>query len=240
MRQAMRKQPQNHSIGKWIVFFILLVGIGLFFFSGLGRYISLASLKENQEALQGYTEKHYATVVILFILTFILQTALSIPGTGILTLSSGVLFGTVLGTFYVNIGATIGATLAFLAARHLFRDMLEQKYGNKLESIQQGFANNGFSYLLTVRLMGIVPFFLVNFAAALTRVRLRTYVVTTSIGITPISFIVSNAGKSLGKINSVKDIVSMEILGACFLFGVLALAPIVYHRFRKPDGVKSY
>ena len=230
---------QSTGSGKWFVLSILAAGIVLFFSTGLGHHLTLASLKENKEALQGYTEIHYTSAVILFILTFALQSALSIPGTVVLTLSGGVLFGSLLGTIYVNVGATVGATVAFLTARYLFRDVVERKYGKKLDPIQQGFSNHGFRYLVTIRLIPIFPFFLVNLAAGLTRIRLRTYVSATSIGIIPLSFVFSNAGKRLGEIRSTREIASPEIIGACILLGLLSLLPVVYHRIKKPVEAKT-
>jgi uncharacterized membrane protein YdjX (TVP38/TMEM64 family) len=221
-----------------LVLLLFALGVAAFFLSGLGRFITLASLKENRETLLRYTDAHYLSVVILFILIFALQSSLSIPGTVILSIAGGALFGSVLGTLYVNIGATIGATGAFLTARYLFRDLLERKYGRRIDSIQRGFAGNAFRYLLTLRLIAIFPFFLVNLASGLTRIPLRTYVAATSLGILPVTFVVTNAGKHLGNLNSPGDILSPEITGAFVLLGLLGLAPVVYRRFRKTPEAK--
>lgn len=224
----------NRAIGKWIILAIIALAVSVFFYFDLGRYVTLASLKENKDALRNYTDTHYAFTVILFILIYCLQTAFSLPGATIFTLCGGFLFGAVLGTVYVNIAATSGATLAFLAARYLLHDPVERKFGKKLESIQKGFAQNAFNYLLTLRLIPIFPFFLINLAAGLTRIQLSIYVAATSIGILPGSFVYANAGKQLGMINSLKDIASPGVLGAFVLLGLLAMAPIVYQKFKKP------
>jgi uncharacterized membrane protein YdjX (TVP38/TMEM64 family) len=221
-------------VGKWIILGTFALGVAAFFYLDLGQYVTLSSLKENKDALQGYTEAHYGFTVVLYILIYALQTAFSLPGAAILTLCGGFLLGALLGTLYVNIAATSGATLAFLATRYLFRETVEQKFGKRLESIQQGFAQNAFNYLLTLRLIPLFPFFLVNLASGLTRIRLSTYVLATAIGILPGSFVYSNAGKQLGNINSVGDIASPGVLGAFVLLGLLSLVPVVYQRFRKP------
>ncbi|TLY15099.1 MAG: TVP38/TMEM64 family protein, partial [Nitrospirae bacterium] len=163
-------------------------------------------------------------------------TALSLPGAAILTLAGGFLFGTVLGTVYVNVGATTGATLAFLTARYLLRDWVEKKFGDRLGPIQEGFAKDAFSYLLTLRLIPIFPFFLVNLVSGLTRVNIGTYVVATALGIIPGSFVYAYAGRQLGTINSLKEIASPKVLLAFMLLGLLALVPVVYRRF---TAVKS-
>lgn len=231
-RELVKKQ--RSSIGKWIILGIFVLGVASFFYFDLGRYVTLGSLKENKDALKNYTEAHYWFTVVLYILIYCVQTAFSLPGAAILTLAGGFLFGALLGTLYVNIAATSGATLAFVAARYLFRDTVEQKFGKKLESIQMGFAKNAFNYLLTLRLIPLFPFFLVNLASGLTRMPLSTYVLATAFGIIPGSFVYSNAGMQLGTINSLGDIASPGVLGAFILLGILALVPVVYQKLRKP------
>jgi uncharacterized membrane protein YdjX (TVP38/TMEM64 family) len=227
------QQKKRSSFGKWVILGIFALGAAAFFYFDLGRFVTLNSLKENKEALQGYTQAHYSFAVILYILIYSLQTAFSLPGAAILTLAGGFLFGSLLGTLYVNIAATSGAAMAFLAARYLFRDAVERRFGKKLASIQMGFSQNAFNFLLILRLIPIFPFFLVNLASGLTRIRLSTYVAATAVGIIPGSFVYSNAGKQLGIINSVKDIATPGILEAFVLLGVLALVPVLYKKFGK-------
>jgi len=155
---------------------------------------------------------------------------LSLPGATILTLAGGFVFGAVPATLYVNIGATTGATLAFLAARYVLRDTVEQKFGRWLEPLQQGFAKNALSYLLTLRLIPLFPFFVVNLVSGLTRVSVGTYVAATALGIIPGSFVYAYAGRQLGVINSLKEIGSPQVLGAFVLLGAFALAPILYKK----------
>jgi uncharacterized membrane protein YdjX (TVP38/TMEM64 family) len=149
----------------------------------------------------------------------------------ILTLAGGFLFGAVGATVFVNIGATTGATLAFLTARYLLRDTVEQKFGKWLGPFQEGFAKNAFSYLLTLRLIPLFPFFVVNLVSGLTRVNVGTYVAATAIGIIPGSFVYAYAGRQLGTINSLKEIASPNVIAAFVLLGLLALVPVVYKRF---------
>ena len=124
-----------------------------------------------------------------------------------------------MGTIFVNIGATVGATLAFLAARYVLRDWVEKKFGDRLQSFQKGFADNAFSYLLTLRLIPLFPFFLVNMASGLTRVGIGTYILATAIGIIPGSFVFAYAGRQLGTINSLKEIASPNVLLAFTMLG---------------------
>jgi uncharacterized membrane protein YdjX (TVP38/TMEM64 family) len=217
-------------VGKFIILGGIAVGIGLFLYFDLGRFLSLESLKANRDHLLAFTEDNYTAAVSLFILLYIAVTGLSLPGATILTLAGGFVFGAVPATLYVNIGATTGATLAFLAARYVLRDWVEQKFGKWLEPLQQGFAKNAFNYLLTLRLIPLFPFFVVNLVTGLTRVSVGTYVAATALGIIPGSFVYAYAGRQLGTINSLKEIASPQVLGAFVLLGAFALAPILYKK----------
>jgi uncharacterized membrane protein YdjX (TVP38/TMEM64 family) len=204
-----------------------------FYYLDLGRFLTLTSLKANKDALLGYTDRHYAFGVILFIVIYCVQTTFSLPGAAILTLAGGFLFGTWLGMVYANIGATSGAITAFLMTRYLFRDIVERKFWKRLQIIQQGFAENAFHYLLTLRLIPLFPFFLVNLACGLTRVSLSTYILATAIGVLPGSFVYANAGKQLSTIDEVGDLASPGVLGALVLLGLLAIVPVIYKKFKK-------
>jgi len=229
--QEMTDQPASSQVGKFIVLGLFALAVGAFFYFDLKQYLSLETLKANRDKLLFYTEAHYTTAVAAFILLYCVQTAFSLPGAAIFTLAGGFLFGSFVGTLYVNIAATAGATLAFLAARYLLRDWVERKFGGRLGPIQEGFAKNAFSYLITLRLVPLFPFFLVNLVSGLTRIRVGTYVLATALGIIPGSFVFANAGRQLGSINSLGEIASPRVLGAFALLGLLSLIPILYKKF---------
>ena len=217
--------------GKILIAVLFAAAIGAFFYFDLKQYLSLDALKSNRDSLLAFTDLHYATAVALFIGVYVVQTAFSLPGGAIMTLAGGFLFGSILGTIFVNIGATTGAMLAFLVARYLLRDWVERKFGDRLGPIQEGFAKNAFSYLMTLRLIPLFPFFLVNLVSGLTRVNVGTYAAATSLGIIPGSFVYAYAGRQLGTINSLAEIASPRVLLAFTLLGLLALVPIVYRKF---------
>ncbi|TKB76293.1 MAG: TVP38/TMEM64 family protein [Nitrospira sp.] len=225
--------PAASPIGKLAIVGVLAAALFAFFYFDLKQYLSLDALKNNRDALLAYTDTHYATAVAMFIGLYALQTAFSLPGAAIFTLAGGFLFGSFVGTFFVNIAATTGATLAFLAARYLLRDWVERQFGNRLAPIQEGFAKNAFSYLMTLRLIPIFPFFIVNLVSGLTRVNVGAYVLATALGIIPGSFVYANAGRQLGSINSLGEIASPRVLGAFALLGLLSLVPILYKTFSK-------
>ena len=222
---------KSAGFGKLLLGLSVGLGIAAFFYFDLSHYLSLDGLKSNRDHLLAFTEVNYSVAVAVFVLAYCAVVGLSLPGGAIMTLAGGFLFGSVLGTLYVNMGATVGATLAFLVARYLLRDWVEQKFGNRLAPIQEGFAKNAFSYLMTLRLIPLFPFFLVNMVSGLTRVSVGTYMTATSLGIIPGSFVFAYAGRQLGTINSLKEIASPNVLVAFTLLGLLALVPILYKKF---------
>ena len=219
------------SAGKLAIAIVIVCAILASFYFDLGRVLSLDALKQNRDQLLAFTEANYAGAVALFVLCYIAVTALSLPGAAIMTLAGGFLFGSIFGTLFVNLGATTGATLAFLAARYVLRDWVEAKFGKRIGPVQEGFGKNAFSYLMTLRLIPLFPFFVVNLVSGLTRMSIGSYVAATALGIIPGSFVYAYAGRQLGTINSLKEIASPNVIAAFVLLGLLALVPIVYRKF---------
>ena len=226
-----QSESANSNLGKISIAIVVVLAVGAFFYLDLGKFLSLTALKENRDSLLAFTDANFAAAVAIFIGTYILVTGLSLPGAVILTLAGGFVFGAGLATLFINIGATTGATLAFLTARYVLRDTVEQKFGARLGPFQEGFAKNAFNYLLTLRLIPLFPFFMVNLVSGLTRVSVGIYVAATAIGIIPGSFVYAYAGRQLGTINSLKEIASPNVIGAFVLLGLLALVPVLYKRF---------
>ena len=207
--------------------------IALFFVFDLGKYLTLESLKANRDALTTFYQKNRIVMAAAFITVYIIQTALSLPGAAVLSLAAGAVFGAVMGTLYVNIGATVGATLAFLVARYLFHDVIQNKFGSRLEKINKELESRGFNYLLFLRLVPVFPFFLINLGAGLTKMPLRTYFLGTIVGIIPGSFVFCNAGASLATITSMSEVASPRVLGSFALLGMFALVPVLYQKFKR-------
>ncbi|MBH0203533.1 MAG: TVP38/TMEM64 family protein [Nitrospira sp.] len=225
-----QKESGNSNLGRIVIVIVLALAIAAFFYYDLGRFLSLTALKDNRDSLLAFTEANFVAAVGIFIAAYVIVAGLSLPGAVILTLAGGFLFGAVGATLFVNIGATTGATLAFLTARYVLRETVEQKFGKWLGPFQEGFTKNAFSYLLTLRLIPLFPFFVVNLVSGLTRVNVGTYVAATAIGIIPGSFVYAYAGRQLGTINSLKEIASPNVIGAFVLLGLLALVPVAYKR----------
>ena len=213
------------------VFFLLLVAVvAIFFLLGLGRFLSIDSLKTNREILLSFYSNHHLATVLGFMFLYIVQTGLCLPGTTIFYLGAGFLFGVIMGTVYAVTAANLGAILAFLMARYLFRDVVQRKFDSKLSGLNIILEREGMHYLLFLRLVPIFPFFLINMGAALTKLPLRTFVLVTMIGIIPSGVIYVNAGASLATISSMGDIATPRVLVSFALLGLFALVPVFYRR----------
>jgi uncharacterized membrane protein YdjX (TVP38/TMEM64 family) len=218
---------------KFVIAASVVMLIAVFFVFDLGGFLTLESLKANRDALAAFYQKNRFVMAAAFIAIYIIQTALSLPGAAILSLAAGAIFGAVMGTLYVNIGATVGATLAFLVARYLFHDLIQNKFGSRLEKINKELEARGFNYLLFLRLVPVFPFFLINLGAGLTRMPLRTYFLGTMLGIIPGSFVFCNAGASLATITSISEVASPRVLGSFALLGLFALVPALYQKLKR-------
>lgn len=213
---------------KIILLSVIVIAVALFFVFDLGQYLSLESLKSNRDQLHMFYEANTVVMIAAFIGVYIVTVALSLPGATILTLCAGAIFGSVTGTLVVNVGATIGATLAFLVARFLLRDWVEKKFGEKLKPFNDGFSKNAINYMLFLRLVPLFPFFLINLVSGLTQIRLSVYFFGTMFGILPGTFVYANAGANLASINKLSDIASLEVVGSFALLGLFALIPTFY------------
>ncbi len=218
---------------KLILLAAMAVLIALFFYFDLGQYLTLDALKANRDSMLQQYEAHQAAFLLGFIGIYIAVTALSLPGALILTLAGGAIFGGVTATLAINVGATTGATLAFLVARYLFREAVQSRFGDKLKGLNRGLTDNGTSYLLFLRLVPVFPFFLINLGAGLTGLPLRKYIVGTMIGILPGTFVYANAGANIARIDNIADIASPGMLGAFAMLGLFALVPTMIRKVKK-------
>ncbi len=190
----------------------------------LTGYLTLDYLKANQAQFQDYYAENTFETLVIYIALYILSTALSLPGAAVLTLAGGALFGLVVGTVAVSFASTIGATFAFLASRFLLRDWVQEKFGDKLKSINQGVEKDGAFYLFTLRLIPAFPFFVINLAMGLTKMRVMTYFIVSQIGMLLGTIVFVNAGSQLSQIDSLKGILSPKLL---FSFAALGVIPFI-------------
>jgi len=218
---------------KILIILIIILVFAAIRISGLHRYLTLEKLQAQKGILQNYVDSNYIISVLLFMLVYAVSVAFSIPGATILTLTGGLVFGTILGAIYVNVGATSGAIGVFIFARYLLGAKLQEKYKDKLDKFNRELEINGFSYLLTLRFIPLFPFWMINLFAGLTKIPLKTYAWTTAVGIFPGSLVYTYTGNQLNSINSLKDIFSWNILLAFILLGLLALIPTILNHMKR-------
>ncbi|WP_029709843.1 bifunctional TVP38/TMEM64 family protein/FAD-dependent oxidoreductase, partial [Rhodoferax saidenbachensis] len=202
---------------------LLLAGVVLFFALGLNQYLSLDALQASQDRLaQGYAESPW-TVRATYFLLYVAVTSLSLPGAVILTLAGGALFGLGWGLLLVSFASSIGATLSFLIARFVLRDVVQARFSTRLEEINKGVEREGVFYLLSLRLVPLVPFFVINLAMGLTAMRTRTFYWASQLGMLAGTAVYVNAGTQLASIQSLRDVVSPALLGSFVLLGLFPL-----------------
>lgn len=218
---------------KILLILIVIVIIIIIRNSGYADQLTFDNIKDSSNILQNYVRANYLLSVLLFILVYAISVALSIPGASILTMLGGFLYGTIIGALYVNVGATSGALAVFLFARYLFGDSLQLKYRDKLEKFNTEFEQNGYSYLLTLRLIPLFPFWMINLFAGLTNIPVKVYLWTTAVGILPGSLAYAFAGSQLNRIESTQDIFSGKILIAFLVLAAIAIIPTIIKHIRK-------
>ena len=217
---------------------ILVLGLVLFFGLGLDRYLGLDALREHRQWLQEQVAARPLISGLAFVGVYALVIAFSIPGGAVLTIAGGLMFGTIWATLCAVVGATLGATTVFLAARTALSDLLRAKAGPALRRMEDGFRENALNYLLVLRLIPLFPFWLVNLVPAFLGVPLRVYVLGTFIGIIPGTFVYASLGNGLGAIldagghPDLKIIFSPEILIPIVGIAILALLPVIYKKIK--------
>ncbi|HET8728244.1 MAG TPA: TVP38/TMEM64 family protein [Alphaproteobacteria bacterium] len=217
---------------------VLACGLVAFFALGLDDYVSFSVLRDRRQALMAFVADNGLAAGLIYTALYALAVAFSIPGASVLTVAGGFLFGTLWASAMVVVGATVGAVAVFLAARTAFGDVLRRRAGGWVARLEAGFRENAFSYMLTLRLIPAVPFWLVNLAPALLGVPLGVFALTTFVGIIPGTVVYAGVGNGLG---ATLEAGTSPDLGVVFrpevilpLVGLAALSllPVAYKRIR--------
>ena len=208
---------------KLVIFALIGLAITLYFVFDLGQYFNLQTLKAQQVTIETYRSAHPGLAAAIYFVLYILITALSLPGAALMTLAGGAVFGLGWGTLLVSFASSAGATLAFLTARFLLRDWVSQRFGQRLQSVDEGIRREGAFYLFTLRLVPVFPFFLVNLLFGLTAMKARTFYWVSQLGMLAGTVVYVNAGTQLARIDSLSGIVSPALLGSFVLLGLFPL-----------------
>lgn len=202
---------------------VIALAIAVFFYVDGQQYLTLETLKAQQTSIAAYRDQHALLAIVFYGLIYIAVTGLSLPGATLLTLAGGALFGLFWGTVIVSFASSIGATLAFLAARFLFKDTIQTQFGDHLKDINDGITRDGAYYLFTLRLVPLFPFFVINLLMGLTTLQTRTFYWVSQIGMLAGTLVYVNAGTQLAKITTLSDILSPALVGSFALLGVFPL-----------------
>jgi pyruvate/2-oxoglutarate dehydrogenase complex dihydrolipoamide dehydrogenase (E3) component/uncharacterized membrane protein YdjX (TVP38/TMEM64 family) len=202
---------------------VVLLGVAAFFLLDLGRFLSLDYLKQSQASFEALYAAEPLQVSLAYFALYVVATALSFPGAAIITLAGGAIFGLWWGTLLVSFASSLGATLAFLVSRFVLRDSIEAKFGNRLAEINRGIEKDGAFYLFTLRLIPVVPFFVINLVMGLTKMKALTFYAVSQIGMLAGTLVYVNAGTQLAQIDSLQGILSPALLGSFVLLGVFPL-----------------
>lgn len=233
------------SLKRLFPIILLIIGLIVFFALDGERYLSLETLAIHYKNLQAFTQQHYFLSVLIFMLSYIIIVAFSIPGATIMTLLGGFLFGVFFGGIWTILAATIGATITYLAVRMAFAQSLKKKASGSIAKMRNGFQQNEFNYLLFLRLLPIFPFFIINIAAGVLGVSLRHFFIGTLLGIIPGTFIYAWVGSGLGfaleqgNTLNLKVIFSPQILLPICALALLSLVPIIYKRLKNSRRLKD-
>ncbi len=230
--------PKINSVKRFLPLVLLGVVAAIVFYFDLHTYLTYEALREHRETLTTFVAQRFVVAAIIFVFIYSISTALSLPGGAILSITGGFLFGGITGGLLVVVGATIGATLVFLAAKSVLGDSLRKRAGPWLKKMEDGFKENAFNYLLVLRLIPIFPFFVVNLVPAFLGVPLGVYIIGTFIGIIPATFVFTFAGAGIGAVLdsgegfSVSAILTPQIIVALIGLAVLAVLPVIYKKIK--------
>lgn len=216
-----------------LLLLLLIAAVIAIRLSGLSDIVTIESVRQNRDMLLAFVKDRYALSVLIYIASYITVVAFSIPGATVMTLAGAYVYGALPAALYVNIAATTGAALVFLAVRYLLGTRIQQRYESQLRTFNAEMEKNGARYLLTLRFLPVFPFFLVNILPALTNVPLRTFLWTTSLGIVPGTLVYAYAGEQLGALRSVGQVLSTRILVAFGLLALFTCFPLIWKRLMR-------
>ena len=211
------------NMRKLLLLALVVLLIGAYFVFDLGSYLSFDHLKSSRDEIIEWRQSNPWLAVVAAFLLYVAVTALSLPGAAIMTLAVAAVFGFLWGLVLVSFASSIGATLAFLISRFIFRDTVQQRYGSRLRALNEGMQRDGAFYLFSLRLVPVFPFFLINLLMGLTPIRSRTFYWVSQLGMLPGTLVYVNAGTQLGALESASGILSPALLGSFVLLGLFPL-----------------
>lgn len=217
---------------KLLIISLLIILIILSRIFKINELVSANGVLSNLDKFREIVNSSLILYSMIFILAYALIVALALPIAAIMSLSAGLVLGVKLGVILVVIGATLGAVANFVLTRYLFGEYLQNKYSEKLLKINRELESSGSNYLLMLRLIPLFPFFLINIAAGLSNISIRTFIWTTGVGIIPGTFAYVYLGTS---INSFSDGggLPIDVVIALIIIGIMTLLPVIYKKIKR-------
>lgn len=209
---------------RWMLFAIVVALVVAFFVFGLGEYLTLSALQSGRGRLVAIVEGDPITSSVAFFAFYVAVTALSLPGAAVMTLAAGAIFGLWWGLVLVSFASSVGATFAFLLSRTLLRSWVQSRFGARLGTINDGFERDGAFYLFGLRMVPVVPFFVVNLLMGLTSIGIATFYWVSQVGMLAATFVYVFAGTQLAGVTALGDIMSPGLIVALSLLGLFPLA----------------
>ena len=224
-------------VQRLLIVVAIVAVVFLFKILGLGQYLTLDYLKASQDKFSQLYGENRLAVIAGYMAIYIAVTALSLPGAAVMTLAGGAMFGFWIGLVVVSFASTIGATLACFVARFLLRDWVQNKFGEKMSTINTGIEKEGAFYLFSLRLVPIFPFFVINLTMGMTTMKLLTFYWVSQIGMLPGTMVYVNAGKELGQIESLSGILSPGLIISFIILGLfpITVKKLLYY-YKKKTG----
>jgi len=220
---------------------VLVAGLAIFFVLGGPQYLQSDRAQPLLRAMDGWVQDNFQLAMLAYVIFYALAVSISMPGALWFTIGSGFLFGAIFGAGVAVLGATIGATIIFLAARYAFADWVRQRFPGYVKKLQDGFSRDAFSYIVILRLIPALPFFGINIAVALLNVPVRAYVLGTLVGVIPGAYVYATVGATIKQaassgVPSLGELMTPELIGAMMAFAVLAVLPVIYRRMTGKSG----
>jgi pyruvate/2-oxoglutarate dehydrogenase complex dihydrolipoamide dehydrogenase (E3) component/uncharacterized membrane protein YdjX (TVP38/TMEM64 family) len=225
------------NLKRGILLLVIAMMIAAFVIFDVGQYLTLDSLKTHQQDLAEYIQSNWLQAFVVYFVIYVTATALSLPGAIILTLGAGALFGLGFGLLLASFASTIGATLAFLVSRFLLRDWVKSTFSERIKAIDKGVEKDGPFYLLSLRLVPIFPFFVINLVMGVTSIKTVTYYLVSQVGMLIGTAVYVNAGTQLAEIEAVSDIASKELILSFVLLGIFPIIAKLILNFIKQKRV---
>ena len=216
------KIGQKQIISLFLIIFFLVVGL-LYLANDNYNYTTIENIKLSKTVFISYYEKNPNLFLFIYFVTYVICASFSLPGATFLTLAGGAIFGIYLGTIAVSFASTFGATIAMLISRYLIKDWVQKRFKKEMKNMDQHFSKDGIYYLFSLRLIPLIPFFIVNLVMGVTSIRIKTFFWVSQLGMLPVTLLYINAGSQLNNINSVSDIYSPIFVISFLILGIFPL-----------------